>query len=151
MRSRLNDALKDAMKAKEVHTVSTIRLIMAALKDRDIAARSKGNQDGIPDDDILGMLQSMIKQRHDSIEMYEKGDRMELAEQEALEIDIIRRFLPEQMSDDDIDAAVTEAIDEVEATSLKEMGKVMGLLKEKFAGSMDFSAASARVKERLSA
>lgn len=151
MRSRLNDALKDAMKAKEVHTLSTIRLILAALKDRDIAARGKGNQDGIPDDDILGMLQSMIKQRHDSITMYEKGDRMELAEQEAGEIEIIRRFMPEQMSDDDVAAAVTEAIAEAEATSLKEMGKVMGLLKEKFSGSMDFSAASALVKERLSA
>ncbi|MHA1597581.1 MAG: GatB/YqeY domain-containing protein [Alphaproteobacteria bacterium] len=150
MRSRLNDALKDAMKAKEVHTLSTIRLILAALKDRDIAARSKGNHDGISDDDILGMLQSMIKQRHDSIEMYEKGGRPELAEQEASEIDIIRQFMPQQMGDDDIDAAVTEALDEAGATSLKEMGKVMALLKEKHAGSMDFSAASARVKDRLS-
>ncbi|MBT3237880.1 MAG: GatB/YqeY domain-containing protein [Rhodospirillaceae bacterium] len=150
MRSRLNDALKAAMKAKEVHTLSTVRLILAALKDRDIAARSKGNQDGISDDDILGMLQSMIKQRHDSIEMYEKGGRTELAEQEASEIDIIREFMPEQMSDDDVDAAVTGAIAEAEAMSLKEMGKVMAVLKEKFAGSMDFSAASAKVKEKLS-
>ena len=150
MRSRLNDALKAAMKAKEVHTLSTVRLILAALKDRDIAARCKGNQDGISDDDILGMLQSMIKQRHDSIEMYEKGGRTELAEQEASEIDIIREFMPEQMSDDDVDAAVTGAIAEAEAMSLKEMGKVMAVLKEKFAGSMDFSAASAKVKEKLS-
>ena len=150
MRSRLNDALKAAMKAKEVHTLSTVRLILAALKDRDIAARSKGNQDGISDDDSLGMLQSMIKQRHDSIEMYEKGGRTELAEQEASEIDIIREFMPEQMSDDEVDAAVTGAMAEAEALSLKEMGKVMAVLKEKFAGSMDFSAASAKVKEKLS-
>jgi len=150
LRARIDDALKTAMKAKEKHTVATVRLIMAALKDRDIAARSKGNGDGIDEDEILSMLQSMIKQRRESVEMYEKGGRAELAEQEADEIQIIQTFLPEQMDDDAVSAAVQEAISELSATSLKDMGKVMGALKEKFAGQMDFSKASAQVKVKLS-
>ena len=150
LRTRINDALKMAMKAKERHTVSTIRLILAALKDRDIAARSKGNNDGVSEDEILSMLQSMIKQRQESVQMYEKGGRAELAEQEFSEIVIIRSFLPEQMDETAIEAAVQEIIDDLSANSLKDMGKVMGALKEKFAGQMDFSKASAKVKLRLS-
>lgn len=150
LRTRISDALKGAMKSKQQHTVSTIRLIMAALKDRDIAARSKGNTDGISDDDILSMLQSMIKQRRESVEMYEKGGRAELAEQETSEIAIIQTFLPEQMDDAALSAAVVEVIKEAEAKSLKDMGKVMGLLKERYAGEMDFSKASAQVKKQLS-
>ena len=150
LRARINDALKLAMKAKEKHTVSTIRLILAALKDRDIAARSKGNNDGVSEDEILSMLQSMIKQRQESVQMYEKGGRAELAEQEFSEIVIIRSFLPEQMDETAIEAAVQEIIDDLSANSLKDMGKVMGALKEKFAGQMDFSKASAKVKLRLS-
>ena len=142
--------MKTAMKAKETHTLATVRLILAALKDRDIAARSKGNQDGIPEDEILSMLQSMIKQRHDSIEMYEKGGRLELAEQEAGEIEIIKRFLPEQMDEAAVIAAIDAIVSETGAASLKDMGKVMGMLKEKHSGKMDFSKASAVVKERLS-
>ncbi|HJO75851.1 MAG TPA: GatB/YqeY domain-containing protein [Rhodospirillales bacterium] len=149
-RTRLSDALKIAMKEKDERSVSTIRLILAALKDRDIAARGKGGKEGIPDDEILGLLQSMIKQRRDSIALYEKGGRMELAQQEAEEIAIIEEFLPAQMSDDDIAAAIAAVIDEAEAATLKDMGKVMSGLKEKHAGSMDFSKASAMVKERLS-
>lgn len=149
LRARIDDALKTAMKAKETHTVATIRLIMAALKDRDIAARSKGNSDGISEDEILSMLQSMIKQRRESVEMYEKGGRAELAEQEAAEIVIIETFLPEQMDDKAVSAAIEEAIKEVGAGSLKDMGKVMGILKGKFAGQMDFSKASAGVKAKL--
>ena len=149
-RTRLSDALKIAMKEKDERSVSTIRLILAALKDRDIAARGKGGKEGIPDDEILGLLQSMIKQRRDSIALYEKGGRMELAQQEAEEIAIIKEFLPAQMSDDDIAAAIAAVIDEAEAATLKDMGKVMSGLKEKHAGSMDFSKASAMVKERLS-
>ena len=148
-RARIGDALKTAMKAKEKHTVSTVRLIMAALKDRDIAARSKGNHDGIDEDETLSMLQSMIKQRRESIVMYEKGGRAELAEQEAVEIGIIQTFLPEQMDEAAVSAAVQEAIGELSATSLKDMGKVMGALKKKFAGQMDFSKASAQVKAKL--
>ncbi len=149
LRARIDDALKTAMKSKETHTVATIRLIMAALKDRDIAARSKGNSEGITDDEILSMLQSMIKQRRESVEMYEKGGRAELAEQEAGEIAIIETFLPEQMDEKAVRAAIEEAIKEVDASSLKDMGKVMGLLKERFAGQMDFSKASAGVKAKL--
>jgi uncharacterized protein YqeY len=150
LRTRIDDALKIAMKAKEKHTVGTVRLIMAALKDRDIAARSKGNNDGIGEDETLSMLQSMIKQRRESVEMYEKGGRAELAEQEAGEIEIIQTFLPTQMDEAEVNAAVQEAIDDLSATSLKDMGKLMGALKEKFAGQMDFSKASARIKAKLS-
>ena len=150
LRARISDALKVAMKAKEKHTVSTIRLILAALKDRDIAARSKGNKDGVSEDEILSILQSMIKQRHESVTMYKKGGRAELAEQESTEIGIIQSFLPEQMDETATDAAIQEAIDNLSAVSLKDMGKVMGGLKEKFAGQMDFSRASAKVKEKLS-
>ncbi|MBT5013425.1 MAG: GatB/YqeY domain-containing protein [Rhodospirillaceae bacterium] len=148
-RARIDDTLKTAMKAKQTHTVATVRLIKAALKDRDIAARSKGNHDGITDDEILSMLQSMIKQRRESVEMYEKGGRAELAEQEAGEITIIETFLPEQMDDKAVSGAIEEAIKEVEASSLKDMGKVMGILKQRFAGQMDFSKASAGVKAKL--
>jgi hypothetical protein len=150
LRARIGDALKLAMKAKEKHTVSTIRLIMAALKDRDIAARSKGSNDGVGEDEILSILQSMIKQRHESVAMYEKGGRAELAEQEATEIAIIKTFLPEQMDDAAVNAAVQETIDNLSANSLKDMGKVMRVLKEEFAGKMDFSKASAEVKSKLS-
>jgi len=141
--------MKTAMKAKDTHTLSTIRLILAALKDRDIAARAKGNQDGISDDDILSLLQAMIKQRHDSIEMYEKGGRLELAEQEAGEIEIIKQFMPEQMDDATMAAAIDAMVAEIGAASLKDMGKVMARLKELHAGKMDFSKASAIVKGRL--
>tara|TARA_B100000676_G_scaffold306094_1_gene361636 strand:+ start:1768 stop:2223 length:456 start_codon:yes stop_codon:yes gene_type:complete len=150
LRARINNALKMAMKAKEKHTVSTIRLILAALKDRDIAARSKGNNDGVSEGEVLSILQSMIKQRHESVLMYKKGGRTELAEQESSEISIIQSFLPEQMDEMAINAAIQEVIDELSAVSLKDMGKVMGALKEKFAGKMDFSKASAKVKAKLS-
>lgn len=149
LRTRLSDALKTAMKGKDAPTVSTLRLIMAALKDRDIAARGKGNKDGIPEEEILGLLQSMVKQRRDSIALYEKGGRMELAQQEAEEIAIIEEYLPQQMSDDDIAAAIDAVIEDAGAATLKDMGKVMAGLKEKHAGSMNFSMASAMVKERL--
>ena len=149
LRTRLSDALKTAMKGKDAPTVSTLRLIMAALKDRDIAARGKGNKDGIPEEEILRLLQSMIKQRRDSIPLYEKGGRMELAQQEAEEIAIIEEYMPQQMSDDDIAAAIDAVIEDAGAATLKDMGKVMAGLKEKHAGSMDFSMASAMVKERL--
>ena len=149
LRSELSDALKVGMKAKEKRTVSTVRLILAALKDRDIAARGKGNLDGIGEDDIRLMLQSMIKQRHESIALYEKGGRLELAEEEADEIKIIQRFLPAQMNDEERAAAISDVIAEVEAKSLKDMGRVMAALKERCAGRMDFAKASATVKQQL--
>ena len=110
LRDRLSETLKTALKAKEARTVSTVRLILAALKDRDIAARSKGNQDGIDEADVLSLLQSMIKQRRDSIKLYEKGGRLELAQQEGEEIEVIETFLPEQLSDEDLASAVSTAI-----------------------------------------
>ena len=149
LRQRLKAALTEAMKSKNTISVSTLRLIMAALKDRDIAARPSGVTDGIEDDGILSMLQSMIKQRHDSIEMYEKGGRQELADAEQQEIEIIEQFLPQQFSDSEIDDAVTGIIADLGATCIKDMGKVMGALKGKYAGEMDFGKASKLVKDRL--
>jgi len=134
---------------KETHAVSTIRLIMAALKDRDIAARTQDKPNGIGDDEILSMLQSMVKQRRDSIDMYEQGGRLELAEQEKQEIAIIERFLPKQMSEDEIAATVSSLIEELGATGLKDMGPTMTALRERYAGQMDFAKASAIVKARL--
>lgn len=150
LRNQITEFLKASMKAKEPVALAAVRLIQAALKDRDIAARSKGNMDGVGDDEILSMLQSMIKQRRDSIEMYEKGGRPELAEREAKEIDVIEGFLPAQLDDDAVDAALAEVIAELGAQSMKDMGRVMAALKERYAGSMDFAKASARVKAKLS-
>ncbi len=150
MRDELNKALKESMRAKDDRAVSTLRLILAALKDRDIAARSKGNNDGISDDELLQMLQSMVKQRKESISMYEKGGRLELAEGEQAEIEVIQRFLPKQMSDSEIETEVKSLIKEMGATGLKEMGAVMGELRTRFAGRMDFGKASPIVKQALS-
>ncbi|HEY9080297.1 GatB/YqeY domain-containing protein [Magnetovibrio sp.] len=149
LRDQIKESMKTAMKAKDEVGLATTRLIQAALKDRDIAARSKGNMDGIGEDEILGMLQSMIKQRRDSIEMYEKGGRPELAERESREIDVIETFLPEQMGADAVNAAIDAVVKELGATSMKDMGRVMAVLKERHAGSMDFGKASGQVKARL--
>ncbi|HCP01624.1 MAG: glutamyl-tRNA amidotransferase [Alphaproteobacteria bacterium] len=148
-REQVPEALRAALKEKDERAVSTLRLIMAALKDRDIAARSKGNDEGIDEDEILQMLQTMVKQRRDSISMYEKGGRLELAQQEAEEIAIIERFLPEQLGDDAIEAAVDKVIADADAGGLKDMGVVMGALRAGYAGQMDFGKASAIVKARL--
>ena len=150
LRERLNGALKDAMKAQDPRAVSTLRLILAALKDRDISARSKGNMDGVGEDDILSMLQTMVKQRKESIELYEQGGRLELAEQEMEEIAVIQRFMPEQMEDAEMRDAITSLIVDLEAKNLKDMGRTMAALKERYAGRMDFTRASAMVKEQLS-
>lgn len=149
LRQRLSDALKDALKSKDQIGLSTVRLILAALKDRDIAARGKGNKEGISDEDILGLLQSMIKQRQESIALYEKGGRCELAEQERGEIAVIERFLPKQMGEAEMAKAVAAAISETGARSLKDMGKTMAALKSRYAGQMDFAKASALVKQAL--
>ncbi len=151
LRQQLNDMLKDAMRAKEERKVSTIRLINAALKDRDIQARAKGNTDGISDDEILGLMQSMVKQRRDSIEAYSNGGRPDLAQQESEEISCIEAFLPSQLSGEETDAAIDEAIKKSDADSIKDMGKVMGYLKEHYAGRMDFSKAAGTVKTKLGA
>jgi len=149
LRTQIMDALKVAMLAKDERTVATVRLMVARMKDLDIAARPKGVTDGIKDDEILSMLQSMIKQRRESIVLYEKGNRADLVKQESEEIAIIERFLPKQMNE----AAVKEAIEKIIAATgakdVKDMGKVMAEMKKTYAGQMDFSQASAAVKVRL--
>ena len=149
LRDQITETMKNAMRAKDTIPLATLRLILAAMKDRDIAARSKGNTEGITDDEILSMMQSMIKQRRDSIEMYEKGGRPELAEREALEISVIESFLPTQMGEAEVKTAVEGIMTELEATSMKDMGRVMATLKERFAGSMDFGKASGVVKAKI--
>jgi uncharacterized protein len=149
LRNELNEALKTAMKAKDERSVSTLRMVNAAIKDKDIAARPKGVTTGITDDEIRQLLQNMIRQRRDSVAMYEKGGRPELVKQENEEIAIIERYLPKQMSADDTKAAVQAAIAESGAASLKDMGKVMAVLKQKYTGQMDFSQVGPIVKGLL--
>lgn len=149
IRIALNDALKQAMRARDELSTSVLRLILAALKDRDIAHRTNGRDDGIPEADVVGMLQSMIKQRRESIKMYEQGGRPELAGKEAAEIAIIEGFLPKQMSEAEIKAAVDAAVAELGAATLKDIGRVMALLRERHPGSMDFAKASAAIKAAL--
>ncbi len=149
LRPLVSQQLKDAMRAKDERAVSTLRLISAAIKDRDIAARSDGITDGISDEEILQLLQKMIKQRQESIRMYEEGGRLELAQQEREEIEIIERFLPKQLSDDEVTAAVDRAIAELGAGSMKDMGPLMAALRERYAGVMDFGKASVTAKSRL--
>ena len=149
LREDIQAALKDAIKNGRNKEVGTLRLITAALKDRDIAARSKGNTDGINDDEFLGMLQTMIKQRQESAKLYREGGREELALSEEEEIETIRRFMPEQMDEAAIAAAITAALEETGAESIKDMGKVMGLLKQRHAGQMDFAAVSGMIKQKL--
>lgn len=149
MREKLNIALKEAMKAKDTRKVGTLRLILAAIKDRDIAARSEDRMEGVSDDEILQILQKMVKQRRESFTTYEEAGRLDLAEQEQEEIEIIDSFLPRQMSEDEIKAAVSDLVAEIGASGLKDMGKCMGALKSRYAGVMDFSKASAAVKDLL--
>ena len=149
MRDQLKTAMKDALKGGDTKRLATIRLITAALKDRDIAARSKGQTDGISDEDILSMLQTMIKQRKESARMYREGGREELAAGEDAEIRIICDFMPEQMDGEAVSKAIVAAIEETGAESIKDMGKVMGFLKQNYAGQMDFAAASAKIKSTL--
>ena len=149
LRVTLNDALKTAMKAKDQRTTSTLRLILAALKDRDIAARGTASSEPISDEAILEMLQKMVKQRHESIEMYRQGNRADLVTQEQEEIAIIEQFLPKQMNEDELAQAVDAAIAAVGATGIKDMGKTIAALKKDYAGRMDFAKASGVVKRRL--
>jgi uncharacterized protein YqeY len=151
LREQFNEQMKEAMKAKDVLRLSTIRLILAALKDRDIAARSETSRDLLGDDEILLLLAKMIKQREDSVTAFVVGNRPELADAERAEIDVIRSFMPRQMSAEETKEAAIAAIAETGAAAMKDMGKVMALMKERFAGQMDFAKASAVVKELLSA
>lgn len=151
LRDQIDSALKTAMKAKDDKLrVATLRLINAAIKDRDIAARGEDRCDGVTDEEILAILTKMVKQREESAAAFEKGCRPELAEQERAETEVIREFLPRQLSDEEIKSAVKEVIDEYEASGLKDMGKCMGALKERYNGSMDFGQAGKLMKETLS-
>jgi len=151
LRERLDADLKTAMKAREQRALSTIRLILTAIKDRDIAARGKGNADGISDQEIFQVLQTMVRQRRDAIELYEQGGRLELAQQEADEIKIIEGFQPQQLDEGEIGGIIGGIIEEVGAGGLKDMGRVMGVLRERYAGQMDFGKASAELKQQLGA
>lgn len=149
MRTRLNTALKTAMKEKDAPRLSTLRLINAAIKDRDIALRGNGEETEVPDDEILSILGKMVKQRQESARAYEEGGRLELAEKELAEVKVIEEFLPRQLSDDEVNAAVDAAIAKVGAESIRDMGKVMGELKGSYAGQMDFGRVGPMVRARL--
>ncbi len=148
-REEINSALKTAMKEKDQVALSTIRLINAALKDRDINARGSGNDEGIADSEILSMLQSMIKQRVESAKTYADAGRAELADREEAEIKIIETFLPQQLSDEDVAKAIEDIIAETGASDIKAMGQVMGVLKSKYAGQIDMGKAGGLVKQKL--
>jgi uncharacterized protein YqeY len=148
LRQELNEALKTALKAGDTRARSTLRLILAALKDRDIAARP-AKTDGIDESEIAELLNKMVRQRRESITLYEQGNRLDLAQQEAEEIAVIERFLPKQLSEADASAAIDATIAELGAGSIKDMGKVMAALKAKYTGQMDFGRASALVKQKL--
>ncbi|MFY0658928.1 MAG: GatB/YqeY domain-containing protein [Shimia sp.] len=151
LREDINSALKQAMRDRAADRLSTLRLIMAAIKDRDIAARGEGEEgsSGVSDADILSILAKMVKQRQESARTYEEGGRLDLAERELSEITIIEEFLPKQLSDDEIVEAVKAAVAEVGAESIRDMGKVMGALKAKYTGQMDFGKVGPMVKDQL--
>jgi uncharacterized protein YqeY len=149
MRTTISTALKEAMKAKDADRLSTLRLINAAIKDRDIAARTEGEEVQVSDDTVLAILGKMVKQRQESARAYEEGGRLELAEKEMKEILIIEEYLPRHLDDAETDAAVAAAIAEVEATSIRDMGKVMAALKGKYTGQMDFGKVGPMVKAKL--
>lgn len=150
LRTRIDEALKSAMKARDNKLrVATLRLITAAIKDRDIAARGEDRCNGVTDDEILAILTKMVKQREESAAVYDKGCRPDLAEQERSEIEVIKEFLPRQLTENEISEAVASVITELGASGLKDMGKCMGTLKERYPGAMDFGRAGAMVKKAL--
>ena len=150
LRDDINSAVKEAMKAKDERKLSTLRMVNSTIKNADIDARGQGKPP-LSDGDLLSVLQKMIKQRQEAVELYDKGGRAELAEQEREEIAVISAYLPKQMSDDEINAAISAIIAETSASGIKDMGKVIGALKAKYAGQMDFAKASGLVKAALTA
>lgn len=150
MRDRISTALKQAMKDRAAERLSTLRLINAAIKDRDIAARGEGKDEGVSDADMLAIMGKMVKQRQESARAYEEGSRLDLAERERAEIVIIEEFLPRQLDESEVAEAVNEAIASVGASSIRDMGKVMGLLKGKYTGQIDFGIVGPMIKDRLS-
>jgi len=149
MRDLLNEALKEAMLAKDKLRTSTIRLMLAAIKDRDIALRSEDGATGLDDAGMMAFLAKMVKQREESAATYEAAGRVDLAEREQAEVAVIKGFLPKPLSDAEVDAVIATAMTETGASSIRDMGKVMGALKAKYAGRMDFGAAGSRVKAAL--
>jgi uncharacterized protein YqeY len=149
LREEFTERMKTALRAKDTRTLSTVRLIMAMLKDRDIATRTDGDKTQIPDAEILRMLQGMVKQRRESIELYKQGNRPELAQQESDEIAVIESFLPQQMDEAAMTDAVKTAIADSGAAGIKDMGKVMGLLRERHVGVLDMAKAGPIVKQLL--
>ncbi|MFT6531733.1 MAG: hypothetical protein ACJASC_001275 [Limimaricola cinnabarinus] len=150
LRDKLNASLKDAMKAKEAERLSTLRLINAAIKDRDIAARGEGEEGLVSDEVVLAILGKMVKQRQESARAYDEAGRLELAEKERAEITVIEEFLPRQLTEAETEAAVTQAIAETDAGSIRDMGKVMAALKARYMGRMDFGRVGPLVRDRLS-
>ncbi|WP_299209442.1 GatB/YqeY domain-containing protein [uncultured Tateyamaria sp.] len=151
LRTKISAALKQAMKDKDADRLSTLRLINAAIKDKDIDARAAGQDDGVGEGEVLAILGKMVKQRNESAKTYEEGGRLDLAERELAEIKVIEEFLPQKLGADASAKAVDDAIAEVGAESIRDMGKVMGVLKSKYTGQMDFGAVGPMVKERLCA
>ncbi|MBM3545990.1 MAG: GatB/YqeY domain-containing protein [Alphaproteobacteria bacterium] len=149
LRQRLSEALKEALKARDERTTATVRLILAALKDKDIAARGTAKPDALADADIQNMMQGMIKQRRESVEMFKRGARADLVEKEEGEIAVIERFLPQQMSEDEMKEAIKALVAELGIASVKDMGKAMAALKERYSGRMDFSKASGIVRQSI--
>ncbi len=149
LRSRVYEAVKEAMKDRATLRLSTLRLISAAIKDKDIEARGEGHEDGVGDAEVLAILGKMVKQRQESARIYEEGGRIDLAEREMSEIKVIEEFLPRQLSDDEVANALDAAISETGADSIRDMGKVMGALKSKYTGQMDFGSVGPMVKSRL--
>jgi hypothetical protein len=150
LREQFNEQMKEAMKAKDSRRLSTLRMVLAALKDKDIANRTESSREGISDDEVLGLLAKMIKQREESAAAFDGGGRPELAKSEREEIEIIRAFMPKQMTPEESKAAIQKVIGAVGASSIKDMGKVMAALKERYAGQMDFGKASGMTKDLLS-
>jgi uncharacterized protein YqeY len=150
LRTRITTSIKQAMRDKDSARLSTLRLINAAIKDRDIAARGTGEEGGVSDAEVLAILGKMTKQRKESATTYEEGGRLDLAERELAEIEVIEEFLPRKLSEAEVTKAVNAAVDEVGASSIRDMGRVMGVLKTKYTGQMDFGAVGPMVKDRLS-
>lgn len=149
LRERITTEMKAAMREKNSARVSTLRLINAAIKDQDIAARGKGEAEGVGEADVLAILGKMVKQRQESARAYEEGGRLELAEKERAEIVILEEFLPRQLSDEEVAKAISDAISSTGAESIRDMGKVMGALKGKYTGQMDFGAVGPKVRDML--
>jgi uncharacterized protein len=151
LREKITESLKDAMRAKDEARTGAIRLIIAKMKEKDIEARPKGNANGIGDDELMAMMQGMIKQRRESIDLYQKGNRQDLVDKEQSEINVIESFLPAQMDEAAMTTAIQKIMDALGAKDIKDMGKVMGEAKKTYAGQMDFTAASALIKKLLTA